>query len=223
RVAGHGVRPPRTNAAACWPPRLATRAKPAPPAEDEEAAGGEREEDEVDGDDVAQDRLVGPEERQRDRDRALQRDGDRRHARLRAHPRDGAKEEAVLRHGEVDAGGGEDRLAEEAERRQRDPGGDGGASAPAERADHDLQRRRTGRRESRGSQGTQADEGDEGIERDHPTYAGEERAGQVAARLLHLARDEAGGLPAAVREEDGNERRAEIGEGARRSGQRRRP
>src|SRR4051812_31697403 len=183
-------------------------------AEDEEAPGGEREKEEVDGHDVAEDRLVGADERESDGDAALERDGNRRDPGPLAHAGHGAEEDPVLGHREVDAGRGEDRLAQEPESGYRDARGDRRASARPQRARHHVEGGSAGRGEARGSQGAQADERNERVERDDAEDAGEERAREIAARILHLAGDEARGLPAAVRKEDGYERRTEIREGA---------
>ena len=90
------------------------------------------------------------------------------------------------------------------------------------------------RGETIGPERAQADDVHREVEHDDAGDAQEERARHVALRPLQLAHDEAGGLPAAVGEEDGHEGGAERGQrdretavgrapGAARRARRRRP
>src|SRR5260370_26779548 len=99
---------------------------------DEERRAGEREEDEIDGDDVVEDLLVASRDGDDDGDDPLQGDGDDRHVRLRMDPRDAPEEHFVLGHGEVDARRGEHPLAEKAEGGNGDADGDELLAALAE-------------------------------------------------------------------------------------------
>src|ERR1051326_8797511 len=149
----HGPARQREDCRRYWMSGRAELARAVAAAEDEERRAGEAEEDEVDGDDVAEDLLVRPAERDDDGDDALQHDGDGRHARRLADAADGAEEDAVLRHGVVDARRGEHALAEEAERGDGDAGGDEARAARAEGRAHHGGRRGGGARDPPGPGG----------------------------------------------------------------------
>ncbi len=121
-----------------------------------------------------------------------------------------ADEQSVGGHGVIDARRREDRQIEEAERRDRNRGRD---EAVAPRPEHP--RRRLRRRRGRRGEAFQAERAEihqihEDVDHDDGGRAGEQAAGKVAARVLDLLGDVVGVLPAAVREEDGDQRGAET-------------
>ena len=176
---------------------------------DEEGGPGEPHGDEVHRDHVVQDLLVPAGERDDGGDGSLQRDRQHRHARARVEPSDAAEEDAVAGHRVVDARGGQDALGEEAEGRDRDADRDEARAALAEGEAHDVGGGSGARGEALGPERAQADDVDREVEHHDAGDTQQERARHVALGPLQLAHDEAGGLPAAVGEEDGHEGGAE--------------
>ena len=126
------------------------------------------------------------------------------------HPGDAPEEGAVFRHRVVDPWSGEDALAEEAERGDGDSGSD---QRGAGGTDHPLRDIHGGRRallQAHLPQHPEARDRHAGVQGDHAEDAGDERPGEIAASVLHLAGDEAGGLETAVGKEHGYQRRHEA-------------
>ena len=93
-------------------------------AEDEEAGGAEAEEEEVDWNHEVEDLLVLACECDQEGPDALHEDGDDGDAGSGGDVRNAFEEEAIVGHGEVDARGGENGLAEESECGEGDAEGD---------------------------------------------------------------------------------------------------
>ena len=103
----------------------------------EEGGAGEAEEDEVDGDHVAEDFVVSAGEGDGGGEYGLQQDGGGGDLRAFVEGADGLEENAVAGHGVVDSRRGEHALAEEAECGEGDGGGDGASAGGSEGEAHD--------------------------------------------------------------------------------------
>src|SRR5438094_4451088 len=181
-------------------------------AQAKEANGGEAEEERVHGDDVVDDLRVGSGESDEDGPDALQGNGNDRDARAGMNPGDAAKEDTVFSHGEIDAWGGEDGLAKKAKGGKGDARGDERAAAWTECAAHHDRGRSGGTSESHGTERADVNKIHGSVDGDDAKNAEDESARESLARVADFAAEKAGGLPAAVGEENRSHRGTE-GEG----------
>src|SRR6185437_8611019 len=89
-------------------------------AQNEQAACGGTEEEEIHGGYVIQNLVIPSGKKDHHRPDTLQRNGNHRHARFRVHPGKLTKKYSVLGHGKVHAWSGENTLAQKSQRRNRD-------------------------------------------------------------------------------------------------------
>ncbi len=181
-------------------------------AQEEKANSGEAEEERVHGDDVVDDLRVGSGESDEDGPDALQGDGNDRDARAGMNPGDAAKEDTVFSHGEIDARCGEDGLAEKAEGGKGDARGDKRGAAWTECATHHDRSRSSGPSEPHRTERADVNKIHGSVDGDDAENAEDEPARESLARVANFPAEKAGGLPAAVGEEDGSHRGTE-GEG----------
>ena len=90
-----------------------------PGAKDQQRCAGQAKEEDIDGHDVIEDLLIPSRHRHEGGPDTLQDDGDHRNPRARIELADRLEENAVARHRVINAGSGENALAEKADRRDR--------------------------------------------------------------------------------------------------------
>ena len=190
---------------------------------DDQCRRGESEEYPVGERDPIEQIAVAPREHQRDGPGTLQRDRGDGRARARMQHRERPKEYAIARHGLIDPRRDEDDEVQEPGGGDRDAHRDDPSPCLAELESHHVGGRRSTCGESLYAQCVEVGEVGEQVCGSDDQHADDQRARQVTARIDHLLGDEVGLLPATVREEHGNERRADRdgdGEETLRNGER---
>src|SRR5436305_9647009 len=145
-------------------------------AEDEQAGSAESKKDPSHRADVVQNLFVASGERHHHGEAALEQNRNHGNARARIHLGYAAKKQSISRHGEINAGRGEDVLAEKSKGGDGNAEGDPGAAALAERHAHDLRGWGRGRGKLQRATGAQANKGHRDEENNNARDADEQTA-----------------------------------------------
>src|SRR4051794_10371036 len=179
-----------------------------PMTEQKQRETGKAEEYEVDGDDIAEDLFVCAGKSNGRCEKTLEQDGSYGYARAYRNARNEAEEQAVSRHGKVDARRRQDALTEETEGGHGDGDRHEAGTCSANGMLHESVDRCFARRQTGGTEDAQANDVHAQINQRDAGNTEQKRAGEVTRGVSHFTGHEAGSLPATIGEQHGHESRS---------------